>query len=189
MNLLASSPGCRSGHGLCCQDRLEVSFEHIPLRSSPDLSFFHCEAHTPSHLSLPNLHFLPQPSWFCLQGSVSRRMVVSTICLKMPQLRFPRQHSWIWKVNVRDTFQNLGAGWWQGGELAKGERCQMKNEAEEVQGAVQVDCLSEIPQQQHNTTAKCPDLQRLQFPWYKYSSCSTWPISRYQWFSASPRKS
>ena len=93
------------------------------------------------------------------------------------------------ETQCQDTFQNLGAGWWQGWELAKGECCQMKNEAEEVQGAVQVDCLSEIPQQQHNTAAKCPDLQHLQFPWYKYSSRSTWPISRYQWFSASPQKS
>ena len=49
----------------------------------------------------------------------------------------------------------------------------MKNEAEEVQGAVQVNCLSEIPQQQHNTAAKCPDLQHLQFPWYKYSHQAT----------------
>ena len=183
-------PWCRSGNGLCSQDHLEVSFEYLPQGPFPT-SLSSTVKHT---LLLTSLFptFVSSLAFLVLLVGVSlhsRRTVVSTICLKMPQLRFPRQHSWIWKVNVRDMFQNLGAGWWQGWELAKGEHCQMKNEAEEVQGAVQVNCLSETPQQQYNTTAQCPNLQHLQFPWYKYSSCSTWPISRYQWFSASPQNS
>lgn len=59
-------PWCRSGNGLCSQDHLEVSFEHLPQGPLPT-SFFHCEAHTPSHLSFPNLCFLPS-----LPGSACR---------------------------------------------------------------------------------------------------------------------
>jgi len=59
---------------------------------------------THSFSSLFSQPSFPPSAFLVLLAGVSlhsRRTVVSTICLKMPQLRFPRQHSWIWKLNVR----------------------------------------------------------------------------------------